>query len=189
VDRARAAGLYDGSLRAILHAFKYQGRRSLAGPLAAAMARADPQALSGVDFVVPVPLHPSRERERGFNQARDLALRLGAACIDALARVRPTAPQTSLSAARRRRNVQNAFALRPAPRWSWIPRRRGRAVEGAVILLVDDVATTGATLDACARALKDAGAREVRALTAARAAAGPHSPRRPQPPPSGDPRR
>lgn len=159
IDRGRAVGLYDGTLREIVHAFKYEGRRTLAAPLARLMAEAGWELLATAAVVVPVPLHRRRERSRGFNQARDLALGLGCPIADALTRTRATPSQTDLPAARRHANVRDAFAVGP----------RSRAgIDGRVVVLVDDVSTTGATLEACARALKDAGAREVRALTAAR---------------------
>jgi ComF family protein len=152
-------GVYDGTLREILHAFKYEGRRTLAAPLARLMAEAGRELLATAVVAVPVPLHRRRERSRGFNQARDLALGLGCPIADALTRTRATPSQTDLPAARRHANVRDAFAVGP----------RSRAgIDGRVVVLVDDVSTTGATLEACARALKDAGAREVRALTAAR---------------------
>ncbi len=152
-------GVYDGTLREIVHAFKYEGRRTLAAPLARLMAEAGRELLATAAVAVPVPLHRRRERSRGFNQARDLALGLGCPIADALTRTRATPSQTDLPAARRHANVRDAFAVGP----------RSRAgIDGRVVVLVDDVSTTGATLEACARALKDAGAREVRALTAAR---------------------
>jgi predicted amidophosphoribosyltransferase len=96
VDRARAVGAYDGSLRAIVHALKYEGRRSLARPLATFMRTRGADVLGGADWVVPVPLHPSRRRERGFNQAADLARHLGLPTCNALARsgrrIRRTCP-------------------------------------------------------------------------------------------------
>jgi len=158
VDRSRAIGAYDGALRAIIHAFKYGGRRSLARPLAELMRTRGAELLEGATVAVPVPLHVSRRRERGFNQADDLARHLRLPVIAALKRTRATAAQAELPAARRHGNVRGAFA----------PTRRATSLAGAVVLLVDDVSTTGATLDACARALKAAGVREVRALTAAR---------------------
>ena len=159
VDRARAIGGYDGSLRAIVHALKYEGRRSLARPLAAMMSARGADMLAGACWVVPVPLHPSRRRERGFNQAADLARHLGAPMRQVLRRHRATSTQTGLPAGQRHRNVRGAFAL--------TGRREGLA--DSVVVLVDDVSTTGATLEACARVLKEAaGVREVRALTAAR---------------------
>jgi ComF family protein len=162
VDRARAVGAYDGALRAIVHALKYEGRRSLAKPLAGLMRIRGADILAGADCVVPVPLHPSRRRERGFNQAADLARHLGVPVRRLLRRQRATATQASLPAARRHRNVHGAFAVAP----SWQGPQSG--LEGAIVVLVDDVSTTGATLDACARVLKAAGVWEVRAITAAR---------------------
>lgn len=164
-DVARAAGEYDGALRAILHAFKYDGRRTLAEPLAAMMRECHEGVLRDADIVVPVPLHPWRRLRRGFNQAEELAAHLGLPVVHALWRSRMTLPQSGLTARERRRNVREAFRLSPF-RGSEDPRLRG---VGCVVL-VDDVRTTGATLDACAVALKEAGVREVRALTVARAA-------------------
>lgn len=158
VDRARAIGEYDGALRSIVHALKYEGRRSLAKPLAARMRERAADLVAAADAAVPVPLHRSRLRERGFNQAADLARHIGLAVVPALRRTRATPTQTSLPAAQRHRNVRDAF----------VPTRRIGALEGRTVLLVDDVSTTGATLEACARVLKDAGVREVLAVTAAR---------------------
>jgi ComF family protein len=163
VDRSRAIGIYDGALRGIIHAFKYGGRRSLARPLAELMRMRGAEMLDGAAVAVPVPLHSSRRRERGFNQAADLARHLPLPVVAALKRTRATAAQAELPAARRHGNVRGAFA----------PTRQAAALAGAVVLLVDDVSTTGATLDACARALKTAGVREVRALTAARVVSRP----------------
>ena len=161
-DCARAAGDYDGSLREIIHAFKYDGRRSLARPLAALMRNEGAALLDDADFLVPVPLHPWRRLRRGFNQAEALAVALDRPVVNALWRKRTTLPQAGLKPAQRRRNVQRAFRLSPFV--------RPVLLRDARVVLVDDVRTTGATLDACARVLKDAGVREVRALTAARAA-------------------
>jgi ComF family protein len=108
--------------------------------------------------VIPVPLHRSRRRHRGFNQAADLARHLGVPVSLALRRVRATATQTSLPAGQRHRNMRDAFAV----------TRHAAPLTGAVVVVIDDVSTTGATLEACARVLKDAGVKEVRALTAAR---------------------
>ncbi len=158
----RAAGAYAGALSAIVHALKYQHRTSLAKPLGDLIARHCGDALHGADLVVPVPLHPSRQRARGFNQAALLARALPLPCAEALARVRATPSQTDLPADRRRLNVKGAFAV--------VPRDRQRAaLSGRCLVLVDDVATTGATLGECAKVLREAGAREVRAVTAARA--------------------
>lgn len=158
VDRARAIGGYDGALRAVVHALKYEGRRSLAPRLSALMRQRGGDMLDGACCVIPVPLHPSRRRHRGFNQAEDLARHLHLPVVAALDRVRATATQTGLPAAQRHRNMRDAFA----------PTRSGRALRDRVVVLVDDVCTTGATLEACASVLKGNGVREVRALTAAR---------------------
>lgn len=157
--RARAIGAYDGSLRAILHALKYEGRRSLAGPLGALMRERGGEMLDRAVCVIPVLLHPSRRRERGFNQAADLAVHLGLPVVHALRRTRRTRSQTELPGAQRHRNVRDAFAATSAV----------GALGDAVVVLVDDVSTTGATLEACARVLRAAGVGEVRGLTAARA--------------------
>ncbi len=159
---ARAAGDYDGALRAIIHAFKYDGRRSLATPLAALMRESGADLLSVADLAVPVPLHPWRRLRRGFNQAEELARRLDAPVCHALWRTRVTLPQAGLKPAQRRRNVRAAFRISPLVRAS--------RLEGSRVLLVDDVRTTGATLNACARVLREAGVQEVCALTVARAA-------------------
>jgi ComF family protein len=163
IDRARAIGEYDGALKAIVHALKYEGRRSLARRLGALMRQRGADVLRAADVVVPVPLHGSRRRARGFNQALDLARALGVPVVLALRRTRPTPTQTSLPAARRHANVRNAFAITSA----------GRRLRDRIVVVVDDVSTTGATLDACARTLKAAGVREVRAITAARVVAPP----------------
>jgi ComF family protein len=164
VDAGRSAGEYDGALRDIIHAFKYEGRRSLAIPLGHLMKDAGADLLTGAACVVPVPLHPWRRLRRGFNQASDLASRLDLPVVHALWRTRATLAQAGLSAAARRRNVRDA--LRMSPLLGQSVRRS--LISGRAVVLVDDVRTTGATLDACARVLKQAGAREVRALTAAR---------------------
>jgi len=167
MDGGCAAGEYDGPLREIIHAFKYEGRRSLAARLGRMMRCAGADLLADAQCAVPVPLHPWRRLRRGFNQAADLASAIELPVVHALWRSRATMPQTGLSAAARRRNVRNAFRLSPL-----LSRRTLRsALDGRIVVLVDDVRTTGATLDACARVLKETGAREVRALTAARAAA------------------
>ena len=159
----RAIGSYDDALRAIVHAFKYDGRRSLAARLGALMRARGADVLLGAHAAVPVPLHPSRRRERGFDQASDLARHVGLPVVHALRRVRATAVQASLPAARRHGNVRGAFAARSA----------AAPLGGRIVVLIDDVSTTGATLEACARALGDAGIREVRALTAARVVSAP----------------
>lgn len=177
IDAFASVGFYEGRLRDIIHALKYDGRRSIAPRLGAFMREAGAEVLAGADGVVPVPLHWRREHARGFNQADDLARELGLPVWRLLRRRSFTVPQVDLPADRRRRNVVDAFELaknRPGiffdpPVPKNIP---GLLFAGLVLVLVDDVMTTGATLEACARVLKQAGAREVRALTAARVASG-----------------
>jgi len=162
VTRARAVGEYDGALRDIIHAFKYDGRRSLGKPLATLMRTRGADLLDLADCVVPVPLHWRRQSARGFNQARELASHLGPPVIDALVRRRHTRAQVELTADRRRANVLGAFCLRRG----WL---RHPDMHGVKVLLIDDVSTTGATLESCATVMRTAGASEVCALTAARA--------------------
>lgn len=158
-----------------MHALKFGRRPSLAGELAALLLRTHAGVLDGADGVVPVPLHASRRRQRGFNQAHEIARHLPVPLVAALRRRRHTPPQTQLGAEARRRNVDGAFAL------SWRARAHGAlAARGHVVralprvadqclVLVDDVWTTGATLTACAAVLREAGAGDVRALVIARA--------------------
>jgi ComF family protein len=121
------------------------------------MRRHCASVLDGADVLVPVPLHSRRRRRRGFNQAEAIARSIGLPSRALLRRVRATPSQTDLPAARRHANVRGAFRL------AW------RAdVTGLRVVLVDDVCTTGATLESCARVLRDAGAADVRAVTAAR---------------------
>jgi ComF family protein len=161
IDDAGALGLYDGALRSIIHSLKYEGRRSLAHPLATRIRMQCRGVLDGADVAVAVPLHASRRRERGFNQAVDLARGLGLPVRRALRRVRSTESQTALSVIERHRNVSGAFA---PSRIAWLRRD----IAGHIVVLVDDVSTTGATLNECAVVLKELGAREVRAVTAAK---------------------
>jgi len=162
---ARAAVLYGDLVREAIHAFKFGGRRGLATPLGDLLAGLGLSALPGAvpDALVPVPLHPRRARERGYDQALLLARRLERAwgvpmVADALVRAVPTQPQTDLDAAARRRNVRDAFAV-----------RRPELIAGRHVVLVDDVLTTGATAGECARSLYRAGAAAVGVLTVARA--------------------
>jgi ComF family protein len=168
---ARSAGRYEGALRAIVHAFKYRGCRYLATPLGRRVREGAADLLDGADAVVPVPLHPWRAFRRGFNQSDDLARQLGRPVWRPLVRVRLGPPQAGVPAARRHANVRGAFRTTPigpllALGHGWTRRLAGRSV-----VLVDDVMTTGATLDACARVLRAAGVSDVRAVTVARAAA------------------
>jgi ComF family protein len=165
-EEARAAdGRYDGALRGISHALKYEGRRSLTRPLADLLRERHHATLTDARCVVPVPLFAWRRLRRGFNQAADLAARLELPVVHALWRVRPTASQTGLTAAQRRGNVHGAFRLSPL-----LSREsRTRFIADQIVVLVDDVMTTGATSDSCAEVLMAAGARDVRVVTLARA--------------------
>ncbi len=162
LDLARAAALYLPPLQSVIYAFKYRGNTRLATPLADYMARrVRPEALK-VDIIVPVPLHPQRQKQRGYNQAELLAQRLGTALhiaveTNALARVHATPPQVILGLRERLENVKGAFRC-------FAPTR----VAGKKVLLVDDVMTTGSTLEACATALKEAKAAQVWGYTLAR---------------------
>ncbi len=172
----RAAGVHAGTLRAIVHAFKYDGRRSLAQPLAQLVRNAAGDWLRSADLAVPVPLHALRRWRRGFNQAHDLAMHLGMPVLPALRRRRHTGRQVALSRAGRLRALRGAFVL--AGRSGGRPT--AAAIRGRSVVIVDDVITTGATVEACAAVLRDAGAREVRALSAALAVAARSRP--PSPP-------
>lgn len=161
---ARAPYFYEDTLMTAIHQFKYNGRRVFADPLGALLARfaASWVRKSGTLLTIPVPLHPKRLRERGFNQSLLLARHVaGQLCIEldflSLRRVRHTSPQTALGREERRKNVRGAFqVLNPS------------AVKGKEVLLVDDVATTGNTLNECARALKRSGCKKVFCLALAR---------------------
>ncbi|MCL4534984.1 MAG: ComF family protein [Bacteroidetes bacterium] len=158
----RAAFFFDGPLRQGIHRFKYRGVRSLAAPLAQLLLPTLDALPWSFDVVVPVPLHPARQRQRGYNQSVLLAAELGrqrglAVVTSAISRTRNTPPQMELSAAERQANVAGVFAGRPG------------ALDGQRVLLLDDVGTTGSTLDACAMGARQAGAAEVYALVLARA--------------------
>jgi ComF family protein len=169
IRTARALGPYEGVLRDLVHAIKFDHRRSLATPLGAMLAPAAVDVLRDADALVPVPLHPWRLWRRGFNQADDMARALSGhrlPVLRAIRRARATTPQSALHADARRPNVLGAFRLNA---WTYRGEASWRSrLSGATLVLVDDVTTTGATLDAAARELLDAGASEVRAVTLAR---------------------
>ncbi len=163
-DRARSCLIYAGNARELIQRFKFHDQTGLAPLLAAWTAEAGQTLLADADWLAPVPLHWTRLYRRRFNQSALLAGRLArmsgvAFAPDMLRRVRRTRPQTTLGRRARGRNVAGAFRVAPA----WRAR-----VRGARVAILDDVLTTGATLEACARALKRAGARRVDALTVAR---------------------
>lgn len=163
-DRARAAALYEGPARSLVTSLKFGDRLEVAPFLAAEMARAGADILREADAILPVPLHPRRLFQRRFNQAAVLAGGIGKRAgvpvlVDALRRVKATPPQIGLTKEGRARNVVGAFA---------VPAAKRAAITGQRLVLVDDVLTTGATLEACARVLKRAGAASVDVLVYAR---------------------
>jgi len=193
-DFARCLTAYSGPARTLIHQLKFRRRERLALALGSALATpagngpfrqligfarksgtgAGPNQAGQVTLLlVPVPLHPARERERGFNQAEQIARRFAskAGRLDptvrielnarGLRRIRATPPQTGLDFRARQENVRNSFQADGKDRF------RNR-----IVLLIDDVMTTGATASACARELKKAGAQKVMVLTVARAARG-----------------
>jgi ComF family protein len=154
---------FNGPARASVHALKYDGERRLVKPLSQLMAARWRAAGVGGDLLVPVPVHAAKRRQRGFDQAELLARGVGAELeipmLYALHRAARTTAQHSLGRRERASNVAAAFGV--APRYE-------DEVKGRWIVLVDDVVTTGATLAGCARALYEAGAFAVSALTLAR---------------------
>lgn len=162
LERVLVLGDYAGPLRQAIHLLKFQGHRQLGEPLGRCLGLAPEFAapLKEVDLLVPVPLFPARQRERGFNQslelARGLAQTLGIPlCEGRLRRQKATRQQASLAAAGRRQNLEGAFGV------------VGRLPAHVRIGLVDDVVTTASTLGACARALEEAGARRIWGLALA----------------------
>jgi ComF family protein len=154
---------FAGTVRRALHALKYAGERRLARPLGEAVAARWARAGAGGTLLVPVPVHASRRRERGYDQAELIAAAAGTALglpmLPLVARSRATAPQFRLDRRHRASNVAEAFA---------VPAGGGALVGGREVVLVDDVVTTGATLGAVAAALLRAGAASVSAVTVAR---------------------
>jgi ComF family protein len=159
LDAIAAAAAFDGPAREAVHALKYEGRHAIGRLLGTLMARSTPP--EEVTVIAPVPLHPRRKHERGYDQSAILARWVGRT-LDvpvephAVRRVRYTKQQANLSGAQRAQNVAGAFA---AEEW----------VEGERVLLIDDVYTTGATLEACAAALRSVGAVSVTGLVFAAA--------------------
>ena len=159
-------GAYDGVLRHAIHQFKYRDRPQLAVPLGlllADYAQEQAPALNGLRFdaLLAVPMHPVRQRQRGYNQSARLAQAVGEKlglplALTTLVRIRPTRPQVGLSAEARRTNLRGAFAVKQA-----------KEVAGKTLLLLDDVVTSGSSLYECSITLQAAGAAAVYALTLA----------------------
>ena len=171
LPHVHAVGPFDDVLRDVVHGLKFQGRRMLAARLGPLLREAAGDLLADADAVVPVPLHPWRQWRRTYNQAELLAATLGRPVWRLIRRRRATPPQTALDRRARQANVRHAFVV-----GGWMPGAADRArrrIDGRTLVLVDDVLTTGATLEACARVLLDAGAEEVRAVTVARALLNP----------------
>jgi ComF family protein len=163
-QRARAAVRYDDVARTLVHALKYQDRTDLAPAMGRWMARAGGELLGEADLLVPVPLHWRRSWSRRYNQsgalARSIERQSGVkVASEALRRVRPTQQQIGLTRSQRASNVQGAFK---------VAKERQSLVQGRRVILVDDVLTSGATVDACARALLRAKAASVDVLVFAR---------------------
>lgn len=161
LDGLQCVFLYQGLARDAVHYLKYRNMKSLARPLAGLMADHLESNPISADVLTVVPMHSKRLRKRGYNQAELLARELSRfvqlpLVKGALIRLRNTPSQVSMIASDRRSNVEGAF------------RCRGRVFQGKAVLLIDDVCTTGATLNACAAALKEAGARSVQGLTLSR---------------------
>lgn len=165
LDGLRFVSFYQGALRNAIHALKYQGQTRLAEPLGLLLAEAFLRYNLHAHALVPLPLHPERQQQRGYNQAallaRVCAAYLKVPCLENLViRRRPTRAQVGLSVQERIQNVAGAFAL--------APHRPARTLAGCSILLIDDVCTSGATLDACAAPLYACGIGEVQGLVLGR---------------------
>ena len=159
-DAVYSYGSYEGTLRQLIHLFKYAGVRPLARTFGRFLTRALPRE-NAFDVIVPMPLHWFKQWQRGFNQsellAAEIARKWNVPVRKLVRRQKTTAPQAGLTNAKRRANVRGAFRF-----------TGGRRLEGLRVLLVDDVVTTGATASACARVLKRAGAAHVSLLALAR---------------------
>ena len=165
LNKVYALGVFDENFQALIHQFKYKGKISVGKRLGQRLAEElRRQNLSDFIYLIPVPLHPARKRERGFNQseilcealARDLNLQFPQ---NILSRIKNTKDQTKLSIEERKQNVAGAFQVND----------KQKILHDKKIILVDDVITTGATLNECARVLKQAGAKEILGITIAKA--------------------
>jgi ComF family protein len=170
-DAVYSYGSYEGTLRTLVHLFKYEKVHTLAGPLGEMLARAIPRE-ERFDAIVPMPLHWRRRWERGFNQSELLAEAISrkwnVPVVTAIRRVKATAPQAGLTNSKRRLNMSGAFSARQSYFGKFLGLSHKAMRKGARVLLIDDVLTTGATSAACARALKRAGAKHVTLAAIAR---------------------
>jgi ComF family protein len=162
--KARSLGPYEGLMVEVISRFKFRGVSRLADPLGTLLADYQDAAFPFTEFdlILSVPLHPQRLRERGFNQSLLLARRISQVHsipldFTSLQRIRHTQPQTELSGPERKKNIQGAFRV-----------KKGGDISGKRILLIDDVFTTGATVQECSQVLLAAGAKQVDVLTLAR---------------------
>lgn len=167
-NKARAAGIYTGTLKSLIHDFKFRDRQDVVPLLLRWLERAGDEFWLDAELLIPVPLHRYRILKRRFNQAavlaRSLSRRVDAAWSpDVLVRSRSTAQQVGLSPRQRQENVRGAFH---------VPSSKAHLVAGKSVILIDDVITTGATISECARALLLAGAKEVNVVVLAMVVAG-----------------
>lgn len=162
-ESIKAAGIYHGVLRETIHAFKYERRSCLGAALGDFMLCSYQQhfSLNSLDKLVPVPLHKKQYRYRQYNQSEVLARKLSRAtgipvAVDTLARIKETKPQFTLNKQERALNIKDSFRVKNR---FWL--------QGARVLVIDDICTTGSTINECARVLKQAGAEEVFGLVLA----------------------
>lgn len=162
-ESIKAAGIYHGVLRETIHAFKYERRSCLGSALGDFMLSSFQRhfSLNSLDKLVPVPLHKKQYRQRQYNQSEILAKNLSRStgipvAADTLARIRETRPQFTLNKQERAHNIRNSFAVKNK---AWL--------QEAKVLVIDDICTTGSTINECARILKQSGAKEVHGLVLA----------------------
>ncbi|MDD5491382.1 MAG: ComF family protein [bacterium] len=162
-DTIRAAGIYQGILREAIQAFKYNRRSCLGTELGELMFKSYQRYFSQftIDTMIPIPLHKKQSHKRQYNQSEILAVNLGKAAgipvfPKTLSRIKETRPQYALNKRERADNIRNAFQI-----------RKGANLPGAKVLVIDDICTTGSTINECARVLKQAGATEVHGLVLA----------------------
>lgn len=167
-DRARAVALHDGDAKGFVHRLKYSDRLDLARPMGRLMASCCREVLEGADLLVPVPLHWTRHLWRRFNQSAALAEEIARVAgvpvaLDVLKRRKRTPQQVGMTRSQRIANLQGAFV---------VPDEARPRIEGRRLVLVDDVHTTGATLNACAKVLRRVGAANIDVVTFTKVADG-----------------